>query len=124
MKIQEKIIVTLFLLVLIFTSCSGNKDLKVSVKDSDEEFVFTARYDRKKTVEVQQYVNKSLKPNRIFSDHEEDAVKDVKLANGSTFHVESTPGDLLVTFNKQDNSDAAYYEMRELCKGIREIVVD
>ncbi|MCE7038810.1 hypothetical protein [Dyadobacter sp. CY312] len=124
MKLKEKIIAQLFLSVLILTSCSRNKDLKVSVKDSDTEFIFTAHYDRKKTVEVQQYVNKMLKPNRIFADHEEDAEKDIKLANGTTFHVESTPGDMLVKFNKQDNNNAAYQEMRELCQGIREIVVD
>ncbi|SKC03768.1 hypothetical protein [Dyadobacter psychrophilus] len=111
-----------YAIMLLFTSCSNHKDLAVSVKDSETDYIFAAQYDRSKTIAVQQYINEALKPNRIFADHSEEVVKDIKLTDGSVFHLESSPGDFTVEFEKNKNSKGSYDNMRKVCLGVREIV--
>jgi len=105
-------------------ACSNTEDLKVAVVDSDTHYKFSAQYNRAKTVTVQQYVNASLKPNRIFADHQEKIAKDIRLADGSVFRLESSPGDFSIEFGKKENSDASYENIRKICSGIKEIVTE
>ena len=124
MKLRALLFSTFYVTTLLLTSCSKNKDLNVQVKDSDTEYSFTAQYNRDKTLAVQQYVNAALKPNRIFADHQEKIAKDIRLADGSVFRLESSPGDFSIEFGKKDNSDASYENIRKICSGIKEIVTE
>ena len=36
----------------------------------------------------------------------------------------SNPGELLIRFNKSENSKASYLKMKELSKGLRDVLTD
>jgi hypothetical protein len=110
------------LTLFIMSSCNKSDNLSISVKDTDSRYQFSARYDRKKTIAVQQFVNTALKPNRIFADHEEELKKDIKLDDGSEFHLDSSLGDFVIEFEKDKNSDTAYENVKKLCKGVKEVI--
>jgi hypothetical protein len=110
--------------VFTILSCNKPDDLKLSVKDTDSQYKFSAQYDQRKTIAVQQYLNTRLKPNRIFSDHTEDVEKDIKLTDGTVFHLESSPGKLEIELEKKQNSSASYQNMREVCLEVRDIVME
>jgi hypothetical protein len=109
-------------LPLLSVACSSSGDLKVAVKDTDSEYRFTAHYDKSKTVATQQMINRSIKPNRIFVDHEDDIDKEIKLVDGTVFHLDSSPGDLKIVFDKSANNAHSYDMIRKLGESIKEVV--
>ncbi|REA56633.1 hypothetical protein DSL64_26285 [Dyadobacter luteus] len=109
---------------LIAVACSSSGDLKVAVKDSDDEYRFTAHYDKSRTVATQQMINRAIKPNRIFVDHEDDIDKEIKLVDGTTFHLDSSPGDLEIVFDKSANTAHSYEMIRKLGESIKKVVTN
>jgi hypothetical protein len=103
-------------------SCSKSGDLKVSVKDSESEYRFSANYDRSKTIAAQQTINRAVKPNRIFADHDDHVDKEIKLVDGTTFYLNSAPGNMEITFDKRTNNVHSYEMIKKLGESVREVV--
>lgn len=109
-------------LLLMAGACTSSHELKVAVKDSDSEYRFNAHYDKSRTVAAQQLVNRSVKPNRIFVDHEDDIDKDITLVDGTTFHLNSSPGDMEIIFDKTANTAHSYEMIKKLGESIKKVV--
>lgn len=112
----------LALSILLFSGCSKKQDVKITETDSEQGYWFVADYNEEETVPMQQLMNQTLKPNRIFVDHEDPIDKEIRLADGTIFHLKSTPGDLSIHIDKKNNSVAALDKVKKMCSEIRKLV--
>lgn len=108
--------------MLLLTACSKKQDVKITETNSDHSYKFVADYNREETVQMQQYMNRTLNPNRIFVDHEDDIDKEIKLADGTVFNLKSMPGALSIHIDGRKNSAEAVGRIKNMCEGIKKIV--
>lgn len=115
----------LLFVLLLLTGCAhrGN-DLSIKVKDSDETFELAAEFDPDKTEQVREYLDEKLTTGSdpSFENAEVDAT--MTLNDKTHFYIRSNPGELLIRFNKSENSKASYLKMKELSKGLRDVLTD
>lgn len=101
----------------------SNHGLEISVKENDDIYQFTAYYNAANTYRVQKYINKSIEPNGLFSSENDRFDVNTKLADKTEFYVKESPGDLKITLNKRQNTTASYLRIKNMCNGIKELLV-
>ena len=81
-----------------------------------------ANFSRSKTRAVEMYMddmfasgNMSFRHSRIDGD--------IALDDHSTFYIKKRAGYLYIKFDKDQNSDEAYYKIRSMCEGIKRVLV-
>lgn len=116
--------VILLLLLSILMSCHGpGGDTHVEVKDSDDSYEFYAYYPSDKTNSVEKFVNKSISPDRIYGSGDEVVDLVTTLRDRTTFHIKSRNGRIRIRVDKNENSGESLQRVREMCNGIKEILV-
>jgi hypothetical protein len=106
---------------ICFFSCYNAGDLKISVKDSDEEYQFSAHFDEHKTSEVKRVIDQSITPTRIYSEKDEVGVTTI-LDDKTKFDLQYDPGDVLIKLNKNENSKASYIRIKKMCEQIKKVI--
>jgi hypothetical protein len=104
-----------------FFSCSSSGDLRISVKDSDEEYQFSAHFDEHKTSKVKRVIDQSIAPALISSQEDEVGVTTI-LENKTRFDLQYDPGDVLIKLNKNENSKASYIRIKKMCEQIKKVI--
>ena len=105
----------------MFVSCN-NGDLSVKVKDADDYYRFTATFDEDKSPQVSEFLNGEIAPTRIVSDTD---FKVTTVLNDQTkFTLESSPGEIMIYLDKEENSRASYHRVKNLCEGIKDIIME
>ncbi|GAB3894780.1 hypothetical protein GCM10028803_10280 [Larkinella knui] len=96
----------------------------VSVKDSDVFYEFSATYDPAKTGKVQSYLDDHLRQrgDASFKNAELDAT--MTLNDKTVFYIKSSPGKLLIKFDKRRNSSKAYARFKKLGDDLRAFLTD
>ena len=94
------------------------------VTESDDKYTFSANFDERRTSAVNRFVNSSLSPNVLFSGGDDRVASDTKLDDGTTFKLQSSPGELIVKVNKMENSPASVQRIRRMCEGIKEVITE
>lgn len=110
------------LMFMCATAFSQNKNLNVTTKESDDDYEFSAVFDKAKNPEVVSYMDKVLgKPNNIsFSNTQLDAK--MSLDDKSKFYIKLSPGNIKMKFSKEDNSEANYKKLKNMCENLSKIV--
>lgn len=108
------------ILLSICVSCSNSKDVKISVTDSDDTYEFFAKFDRKKSRPIQDYINAKIAPSSIYTD--DDVEITTTLDDKTQFELEESPGKVRIKLDKEDNSVASYHRVKNMCEGIKKII--
>ena len=114
----------IFFAATIFFSCHRNGDISIKVSDSDEEYKFVAHFDKSRTRDVQRFINKSIRPNGLFSGEDDRLNVDTKLQDGTAFKVQESPGELTIKIDKTENSGASVNRIRKMCDGLKKVLAD
>lgn len=96
----------------------GSEDISVSVSDSPDQYVFSARYDKTQTARIngllkdslQQYVNLAFdNNNHIYARNATDKI---------SFELDTYPGKCKLVLYKQESSEEAYNTCKQIGSGI------
>ncbi|MBD2701195.1 hypothetical protein IC229_11150 [Spirosoma sp. BT702] len=114
-----KQIITMLLLSATVLACSDG-DLKIAVTDSDDTYEFSAKYDKKKTQRVQDFINQKMAPgSNVTGDHVDITTT---LDDNTRFELEEYPGKVRIKLDKEDNTEASYRRVKAMCEGVKRIV--
>lgn len=105
----------------ILSSCKHSGDIKISVKDTDDEYTFTAYFDDKKTDDVIKVIDQNTAPTTISSDEDEIDVT-TTLDDKTKFDLQYAPGEVLIKLNKNENSKASYLRIKKMCGEIKNAI--
>jgi hypothetical protein len=112
----------LLLSVITIISC-GFPDGSISIKHSqyDHFYEMTAKFNPKKTTEVDRYLDKKIPSgNMSFVNLEMDG--EITLDDKTTFYIKKSSGYLNIKFDKEKNSFEAYNKVKSACEGINDVV--
>jgi len=101
-----------------------NNSVSLQTEDRPGRLHFTADYPEKNTMRVQNYVKKYLKEARIFSSADDGQRVEVRLTDGMQFYVKYRPGYLRMDMERNKNSESSYQRMKNMIKGIEDILKD
>ncbi len=109
-----------FFLLTVFASCFRDHDISVSISDNEDVYRMSAKFNRHKTRAVNRLLNDRLGLHHSVSFKKPLIDREITLEEGSTFHITSYPGRLKIKFDKTENSEDAYNEVKELCEEIKQ----
>jgi len=107
------------LLLSVCFACGNSGDLEVSVVDNDDTYAFFAKYDGKKTKDIRDFINGQIKPARVILDEEIT----VTLNDKTEFELKESDQKIRIRLDKVKNSAASYDRVKELCNGIKEVIM-
>ncbi len=116
------ILANAIILSILLASCFRNHDVKITANESEDEYKFSAYYDESRTRDVQRYVNRSIKPNGLFSGEDDRLDIDTRLQDGTTFKLKSSPGELIIRVDKTENKPESVQRIREMCQGLKDVI--
>jgi len=105
-------------------SCQDNdKNISFHYKDSDNSYTMDARFGKSKTRKAERYMNEMIgrQNNLSFSNTETDAV--FTLDDGSKFYMKKTPGHIKISMNKDETSDQTYHAVKQMCQGMKDVIL-
>jgi len=119
---MKKLTTILFYLLACaaFTSCLHNDhDISITFQDSEHEYSMKAYFPKSRTRDVAEYMNSSIgrKNNISFTNTQTDAT--LTLDDHTKFYIKKNPGFLEIKFNKDQNSDQSFEEIKSMCQGIK-----
>lgn len=125
---MKKYILSIALGMLVMaglSSCFHHRhDVSVTVTEDDDAFEMEAGYRERQTKTVQVYLNERLLKtsgthikNGYISDQ-------VTLNDNARFHIISSPCELSIQFNKNENSAASYEKLKQVCSELEQILSD
>ena len=114
-----------YALAALLISCGHHDgDTNISYKDKEEHYRMNAHFDENRTRVVEHYMNSVIgkKNNISFINMESDA--DLTLNDGTKFHLKKYPGHVEIEFNKKENSQKAFYDIKQMCEGMKKVIID
>jgi len=108
------------LLLSISFSCKDSSETKVSITDSDDTYEFYAKFDKSKTRQIQDFINKKIAPSSLITDRDLDVT--TTLDDKTQFEIKQSPGKVHIKLDKEDNTVASYIRIKKICNGIRGII--
>ena len=100
-----------------FSGCKESGESKISVSDSDDEYEFFAKYDVKKTRDVQNFINSQIAPRRFAVGEDVDVT--ATLGDKTKFELKESKGKVRIRLDKGKNSVASYKRIKQICEGIK-----
>ena len=119
MKKSSKLFITLA--GIVFFACEHH-NITVKIEDSESMYEITATYPEDMTGEVQDYINSSFRPNRIFSGKDDVIDAETPLRDGTIIHIKSSKGEFNLQFDKEENSRPAYEQMKRIGAGMGKVL--
>lgn len=119
MKLKSLLITQVATLVMLI-SCN-NGDVNIAVKDDDDYYRFKAHFDENLSPEVSEFLNDHIEPIRIDPERESKVVTVLK--DQTKLTVESSPGELMIYLDKEENSRASYHRIKNLCEGVKDVIL-
>jgi len=80
-----------------------------------------ASFSRNKTGAVERYLDDMLAAGNMSFRHTR-IDGDIALDDHSAFYIKIRTGYLYIKFDKDQNSDEAYYKIRSMCEGIKRVL--
>lgn len=109
------------MLVLAMLISCNKGDVNIAVKDDDDYFRFRAHFDENLSPQVSAFLNDHISPIRI--DPERDSKIITVLPDQTRVTVESSPGELMIYLDKDENSRDSYHRIKNLCEGVKDVIL-
>ncbi|MDR6806391.1 hypothetical protein J2Y45_003583 [Dyadobacter sp. BE34] len=120
MKMKLLLICQMVVLAML-VSCNNNGDVSIAVKDEDDYYRFRAQFDDNLSADVSRFLNDQLSTVRI--DPEKDSKIITVLPDQTRITVESSPGEVMIYLDKDENSRDAYHRIKNLCEGVKDVIL-
>jgi hypothetical protein len=99
----------------------NDHDISLQIKETDNSYMVYARYDRHRTSAVQHYLDRTLGTSHMFRKSRVDAT--ISVDDRMRFYVKNTPGRLVIRLNRNENSEEAYWRIKEVAEGLKKQIV-
>ena len=122
MKKRTRLFYALTALLLSCGHHEGNTNIHYTEKDG--VYSMKAVFNENRTKAVDHYMNEALgsKNNMSFMNMETNA--ELKLTDGTHFHLKKFPGHVEIDFDKSTNSSAAFNTVKQMCEGLKAVILD
>lgn len=94
-------------------------NINISVKETVEEYKFSAEFNKNQSKKVQEYMDDFLNQH-TFRNAEIDA--DMTLDDHTKFYVKTMPGEVKIKLNKEKNTVESYHKIKEMGEGIKRVL--
>lgn len=94
----------------------------VAITESHYVYEFSATFNKKKTGEIQQYINQSVRPDNIFESSRDRVNITTTLQDHTKFQVKASPGELRIRMNKEENTPESVERIKKMCEEIKTII--
>jgi preprotein translocase subunit SecF len=132
---MKKVFIGVFLIILLITFLSAiisfrrfagikyedGNNISLHIKENADQYHVFARYDRRKTRDVQYYLDRTLGTDHMFRKSKINAT--ITLDDHTRFYVKNSPGRLVIRLNRDENSEEAYWRMKELAEGLKKHII-
>ncbi len=111
----------------IFSSCFNyhDNDLSISIQEDEEEYKLSAHFEERKTRAVQNFIKEYTASNINFKRRNNNYIDaTVTLDDDTKFYIKSKQGILKIKFDKEQNSEASYEKIKEMCEGVKELLAE
>ncbi len=102
-------------------SCRFHNNVSITYNDNDHYYKMKAWFSHRKTAAVERYMDKMLASGNMSFRHTR-IDGEISLDDQSTFYIRKRTGYLYIKMNKYENSDEAYYKIKEMCEGIKRVL--
>ena len=119
MKIKSLLLFQIAVVAMLI-SCN-NGDVNVAVKDADDYYRFKAHFDENLSPDVSGFLNEQISPIRI--DPERDSKIVTVLPDQTRLTIESSPGEVMIYLDKEENSRDSYHRVKNLCEGVKDVIL-
>lgn len=129
---KSVMIIAICLVSLVLVQCqTGRKEsttintgsTTVEISENEKTLKLEASFNKGKTMDVYRYINSSIAPSSLFSSEDDDLDVTTSLQDGTTFQIKAYRGELTLTFDKRSNTRKGYERVKELCEGVKEVVL-
>lgn len=109
------------LIAFILCGCNNNRNsISITTKDNNKYYQFKARFNQRKSEQIKQCLNKNLMQYSDISLDKNYINETIVLNNDTKFYLQTAPGKIKVEFNKYENSEASYNQIKKLCDDIKQ----
>ncbi len=115
-----------WVLLGVFSSCYyySNDDVAISIKDSDDEYKLSARFDKNKTRAVQNFIEDYTENSGLFTSVNSEVEGAVTLDDNTKVYIKAKKGQLKIKLDKDENSQESYENIKDMCEGIKELLAE
>jgi len=100
----------------------NNNNISIQISESQHDYKFLAHYDKNKTREVENYMDKKIGRNSNMSFANSQIDGKISLDDRTTFYIKKDPGYLQIKFDKDENSTASYHEIKTMVEGLKDVM--
>ena len=125
MKKFVPLIALLALACITFMSCRHHDgDVSITYNDAEEHYSMNAHFSKRKIKAVERYMDRMLGDASDMSFVSTRINGRIALADHTVFYIKKYPGYIKIRLNKYENSEEAYERIREMCEGIKDVIID
>jgi hypothetical protein len=111
----------------IFSSCFNyhDNDVSISIQEDEEEYKLSAHFEDRKTKAVQNFIKEYTASTINFKSSNNNYIDaTVTLDDNTRFYIKSKEGLLKIKFDKEENSEASYEKVKEMCEGVKDLLAE
>lgn len=116
------ILLCAFIVCTTIISCRFHYNVSITCSDGDHYYKMKARFSRSKMWAVERYMDDMLAASNMSFQHTRIDGQ-ISLDDHSTFYIKKYSGFLYIKFDKDENSDEAYYRIKAMCEGIKRVAL-
>jgi hypothetical protein len=121
---KQFVILSVCFLFIALASCRHHPgNLDISITDADHYFYMAADFDKNKTRRVEHFMNREIGKESNFSFVNMRTNATVRLDDDTKFFLRKEPGLIRIKLNKDENSPAAYYRIKAMCEGMKNVMI-
>ena len=117
---MKSLLISPMVMLAMLVSCN-NGDVSIAVKDEDDYYRFKAHFDDNLSPDVTAFLNDHISTVRI--DPEKDSKVITVLPDQTRITVESSPGEVMIYLDKDENSRDSYHRIKNLCEGVKDVIL-
>ena len=117
---MKKVVIVFCAIVSIISSCRHN-DTSIELRDTDRYFTMKARFDPGKARKVEHYLENNLDGYVSFRNNKVDMVA---IDDQNKFYFRKHGGHVNIKLDKYRNSREAYFKVRSICEGMKDILTE
>ena len=106
-------------ITVVLSSCFHDHDLAIHVNDDEDVYRLRASFDEDLTSDVQRVINRHLNRHHYTSMVHVFTDKEIRLDDGTSFYIKTGPGRLKIKIDKDENTEEACEDLREMCEEIK-----
>jgi hypothetical protein len=111
----------------MFISCdhiNDNHNISFNYKETDHTYSMKAHFNKGSNRNVENYMDTRIgkKNNMSFVNSTIDGK--ITLNDQTTFYIKKYPGTLEIKLDKNENSNESYSEIKAMCQGLKQVVIN